>query len=62
MLSLEVIRKKLADRNLTVIKDATELSYNTIASVRDDPNANPTHKTMKALSDYFENQDAETTE
>lgn len=52
MLTLEEIRSRLADRKVRVVADATGVHHQTIYNVLD-PNANPTHKTLKALSDYL---------
>ena len=54
MLTLEVIREKLKDRRVPLVADATGLHYNTIRQIRDTPEANPTYKVVKALSDYLE--------
>ena len=54
MMTLEQIRKALSDRMPAKIAEATGLHYNTIREVRDNPEANPTYKVLKALSDYLE--------
>ena len=56
MMYLEQIREMLADRRLSLVAEATGLHYNTIRIIRDDPNANPTYKAVKALSEYLEGQ------
>lgn len=56
MMTLEQIRHALYDRMPMKVSDATGIHYNTIRKVRDDPNANPTHKVLQALSDYLENR------
>jgi hypothetical protein len=38
------------------VAEATGVHYNTIRKVRDDLNANPTHKVLQALSDYLESR------
>jgi hypothetical protein len=38
------------------VAEATGVHYNTIRKVRDDPNANPTHKVLQALSNYLESR------
>lgn len=54
MLTLDQIRAALRDRRLSKVAEATGLHYNTIREVRDNPNANPTYKVIKVLSDYLE--------
>ena len=54
MLTLDQIRAALRDRRLSKVAEATGLHYNTIREVRDNPDANPTYKVIKALSDYLE--------
>ena len=54
MMYLDEIRAMLADRRLSLVAEATGLHYNTIRIIRDDPNANPTYKAVKALSDYLQ--------
>ena len=56
MLTLEQIRESLRDRMPAKVAEATGLHYNTIRIIRDDPNANPTYKAVKALSDYLQGQ------
>jgi len=53
MLTLDQIRKALRDRRLAKVAQATGLHYNTVREIRDNPNANPTYKVIKALSDYL---------
>lgn len=53
MLTLEQIRAALRDRRLAKVAEATGLHYNTIREIRDNPDANPTYKVIKALSDYL---------
>ena len=53
MLTLEQIREALRDRMPSRVAEATGLHYNTIRDVRDNPQANPTYKVLKALSDYL---------
>jgi hypothetical protein len=40
------------------VAEATGLHYNTIREVRDNPDANPTYKVLKALSDYLTRREA----
>jgi hypothetical protein len=56
MMTLEQIRQALSDRMPIRVAEATGLHYNTIRQVRDNPNANPTHKVLQALSDYLESR------
>lgn len=57
MLTLPQIRIALADRVLEKVSQATGLGVNTIRSVRDHPDANPTYRVLSALSDYIESRD-----
>lgn len=36
-----------------MVAEATGLHLNTVRDVRNNPNANPTYKVLKALSDYL---------
>lgn len=54
MLTLEEIKEALQDRRLQIVSDATGLHYNTLRDIRDNQDANPSYKTMKAVSDYLE--------
>lgn len=54
MMTLESIREALRDRRVSMVAKATGLHYNTVRDVRDNPEANPTYKVLKALSDYLE--------
>ncbi len=56
MMDLEQIRNALSDRMPAKVSEATGVHYNTIRQVRDNPNANPTHKVLLALSNYFESR------
>jgi pyruvate dehydrogenase complex dehydrogenase (E1) component len=56
MMTLEQIRQALSDRMPIKVSEATGLHYNTIRQVRDNPDANPTHKVLQALSDYLESR------
>ena len=58
MLTLEQIRESLRDRMPARVAEATGLHYNTIREVRDNPDANPTYKVLKALSDYLTRREA----
>jgi hypothetical protein len=54
MMTIEAIRLALRDRRISMVADATGLHYNTIKAVRDNVQANPSYKVLKALSDYLE--------
>lgn len=54
MKTLEQIRAALADRNLLAVANATGTAYNTLRDIANNPQANPTYKTLKKLSDYLE--------
>ena len=53
MLTLDEIKRLLADRRLNVVSAATAINRNTLAQIRDGKNENPTLRTMKRLSDYL---------
>ena len=53
MLTLDQIRAAMRDRRLAKVAEETGLHYNTIREIRDNPDANPTYKVIKALSDYL---------
>lgn len=38
------------------VAEATGLHYNTIREIRDNPDANPTHRVLAALSEYLESR------
>lgn len=54
MLSIEQIKAALADRRLYKVAEATGLSYPTLRGILTNPDANPTHSVMAAISDYLE--------
>jgi hypothetical protein len=56
MLTLQEIQKQLQDRRPGLVADATGLHINTVTGIRDNADANPTYKVMKALSDYLESR------
>ena len=56
MMTLAQIRWCLEDRKLDVVSMKTGVHRNTLASIRDGRNENPTLRTLEALSDYFANQ------
>ena len=53
-MTIEAIRLALQDRRISMVSTATGLHYNTIKAVRDNEDANPSYKVIKALSDYLE--------
>ena len=53
MLTLLEIQTRLKDRRLPIVAEATGLHPNTLRGVRDNPDANPTHKVIKLLNDYL---------
>lgn len=55
-MTLESIREALKDRRVSMVAEATGLHYNTVRDLRDNENANPTYKVLKALSDYLESK------
>jgi transcriptional regulator with XRE-family HTH domain len=54
MLEPDDIRKKLKDRRLSLVAEATGLHANTVANVRDGKIENPTYYVLRKLSDYLE--------
>lgn len=59
MLELEEIRQRLRQESIAEVAEATGLHYNTPRFIRDGRLDNPTLKTMKALSAYFERKGGE---
>ena len=53
MLTLNEIKRLLADRRLDIVSSATGVHRNTLAAIRDGKNENPTLRTLQGLSDYF---------
>ena len=53
MMTVEQIRRALRDRRPGLVAEATGLHLNTVRKVRDNEDANPTYKVLKALSDYL---------
>ena len=53
MLTLDEIKRLLADRRMDIVSAATAVNRNTLAQIRDGKNQNPTLRTMKRLSDYL---------
>jgi hypothetical protein len=58
MMTLEQIKRALQDRRPGLVAEATGLHFNTVRDVRDNPDANPTYKVLKAISDYLTNREA----
>lgn len=58
MLTLDEIKKRLADRRLNMVAEVTGLHYNTVRNIATGENPNPTYAVLKALSDYLEGQAA----
>lgn len=54
MLTLEQIKQQLQDRRLQMISDTTGIHYNTLKTIRDDANPNPTYRVIEQLSAYLE--------
>lgn len=54
---LEEIVQKLSDRNLKEISRRVDLSYQTIRRIALKEEENPSYKTLKVLSDYFESEE-----
>jgi predicted transcriptional regulator len=54
MLTLEEIRKRLADRRLSVVARETGLTTRAIAMLRDGEVSDPKFSTIATLSAYFE--------
>jgi len=53
MNELSEIKSALKDRRLCIIAEKTGLHVNTIASIRDGKNTNPTLETLQKLADYL---------
>lgn len=49
----EIIRKKLSDRVLSEVAKRTGISYQTIVSLANGKNTNPTYRVVQALQAYF---------
>ena len=57
MLTLDNIRRQLADRKLQVVAYMSGLSYGTVRGVANGTISNPDYKTIVALSKYLEGDD-----
>lgn len=58
MLSVKEIRTRLSDRNLSEVSRRVNLSYQTVFYFCQADNNNPSHNTVKVLSEYLEKEDA----
>lgn len=54
MFNIEQIRLFLHDRNAQKVGQETGIHPNTVREIRKNPDANPTYRVVKTLSDYFE--------
>lgn len=54
MMTIDDIRQQLKDLRPKRVAEATGLHANSIRDIRDNPEANPTYRTLKALSEYLE--------
>lgn len=52
-MTLDEIRAALQDRKISVVARALAIHPNTIRSILKQPEANPTHRVVKALADYL---------
>lgn len=52
-MKLHEIKEALQDRRLNVVAQATGIHENTIRTIRDNPNANPTYKVVESLVKYL---------
>jgi DNA-binding Xre family transcriptional regulator len=53
-MTIEHIKRFLADKRLSVISEKTGLSIGTLRALRDGQNDNPTIKTLEKLTAYME--------
>ena len=56
MMTLHQIQRLLRIMKLNEVSKGANVHRNTLAEIRDNPDANPSHKTMQALSNYFTSQ------
>jgi hypothetical protein len=59
MMSIEQIKTALADRRLLVVAKNTGISYGTLLTIRDSPEANPSLKIMLSLEKYLSGASSE---
>ena len=53
MLTLEEIRRRLTDRRLSVVANATGINRKTLWELREGAVTNPSYRVLKTLSDYL---------
>ncbi len=53
-MTIEQIKKALRDRRMDMVARETGLHVNTVTYIRDGMSKNPVYSTLKALSDYLE--------
>lgn len=53
MITLEELKLKLSDRNLSEVARRTGVSYRTIHSICDGTNKNPSYETVRILIEYL---------
>lgn len=56
-IGLDLIREKLADRNLQVVARGADLHPNSLYRIRNGA-SNPKYKTVQRLVEYFDRQEA----
>jgi predicted transcriptional regulator len=56
MLTLDEIKRRLADRNLSEVARQSGVYYITLTNIMSGATADPKYSTLKALSDYLEAQ------
>lgn len=54
MMTVNQIRRALADRRLSVVSKATGIHYNTLRDIRDGITSDPRHGTVLVISKYLE--------
>lgn len=60
MMTIEQIKKALRDRRMDMVARETGLHVNTVTYIRDGLSKNPVYSTLKALSDYLEDDGKDT--
>lgn len=53
MLTLDEIKKRLADRRIDIVAERTGIHRNTLSAIRDGRTTNPSYETICRLSEYF---------
>lgn len=56
MMTLEEIRRRLKQCRIDLVSESTGLHYNTVRQIRDNADANPTYRVMRALERYLEGE------